>query len=272
MATDALPRFRVFGGSGGGGGGSASALARLVRFLDGAAGAAVVGLVSAEAAFRLRVEGGAGGITSAAGAEAARLSLADERVTLGDMRRCFGVEAGGRERDQNLSLRSMKHGLATCTRWKAEGKKSGYRTRAQVMRKREGRKEGGRRRAVPGQRRGLCWCQVLKVPHVHSTVTLAGLHHLGRAGGSEPDRGSLRQAARQGRRSFLQYRRREGGATDVDGDGMRDGMVVQRPAESRQFCWSRIRDGEGRGRIQSGYGKAGGADAGTPRRGHRHKV
>jgi hypothetical protein len=118
MAADTLvPRFRVLGGSGGGGGGgggSTSAVARLARFRDGWAGAAAVGLVSAEATFRLRVEaaGGAGGTTSAEGVEAARLSLAEERVTLGDMRNWIEdwtlrkVE----KRYQHGSLRSKKQG------------------------------------------------------------------------------------------------------------------------------------------------------------------
>jgi hypothetical protein len=112
MTADTLvSRFRVLGGSGGGGGGSSSAFARLARFLDGWAGAAAAGLVSAEATFRLRVEGGAGGTTSADGVEAARLSLADERVTLGDMRNWFeDWRVAVEERYQNLSLRSTKQG------------------------------------------------------------------------------------------------------------------------------------------------------------------
>lgn len=96
MAADTLlVRLRVLGGSGGGGG--SPALVRLVRFLDGwsSAAPAVVGLVSEDTILRLREDGGgAGGITaSLEEVEGAILSLAEERVTLGDMRK-WTEEAG----------------------------------------------------------------------------------------------------------------------------------------------------------------------------------
>jgi hypothetical protein len=113
MAADTrLPRFRVLGGSGWGGDSATSAFARLARFLDGWAEAAAVGLASAAATFRLREGGAGGGMAASVGAvEVARLSLAEERVTLGDMRKWSeGLDYVVRETVQSGRLRSKKQG------------------------------------------------------------------------------------------------------------------------------------------------------------------
>ena len=136
-----------------------------------------MGLVSAEATLRLRVDGGAGGTTASVEVDGTRLSLAEERVTLGDMR--IWIEGWRWRRRETVSKLELE----------VDGSRVAARLRSRQVRKRiadqnsgsTGQKEDGgdwrvrtwtkeKTLLMPGARGAACPF------HKHS----AGLHHLGR--------------------------------------------------------------------------------------------